>query len=210
METVEAVANSTEVTGITISERIASDTTGGGDDSPMLVPAITKKMVSFDEEDEDELYALNSEIASGDELDRIIPDSPPPTITAPKATTKFEQLDSNTSGYNGTLCNSTLNNDTYTQSQRHNGIDYKSKITKSASENGISQSLIERRSLYTLCNNGKPNNNCSSSSGEISRRSSESKASTGAPKKNGVFDLKGDNTSNARVSSDESISAPGR
>ena len=64
METVAAVG----MGGATSTELVGSDDKSlSGDDSPMLLPAITKKMIVFDEEDE--LRALDSELDSRDDLD---------------------------------------------------------------------------------------------------------------------------------------------
>ena len=89
METVAAVgvggATSTELKGSCGSlckynrnDQTASnsnDQHGDGDDSPMILPAITKKIIVFDEEDE--LRALDSELDSRDDLDKITPKPSP-------------------------------------------------------------------------------------------------------------------------------------
>jgi len=189
----------------------------------MLVPAITKKMVSFDDE-EDELHALDSELASRDDLDEITHTSYPDRATMiQNNTTNIEQATANPrrgesqSSKNLTTFNSVKENGLNvpiiatitshcsdaeklipnTNSPNINNVkilangnqknsigsgsihkyprnnqreqevisssSHKSKMKQSISENGISQSLIERR-LLSLQNTKIINNGSSCSS----------------------------------------------
>ena len=193
METVAAVgvggATSTELKGSCGSlckynrnDQTASnsnDQHGDGDDSPMILPAITKKIIVFDEEDE--LRALDSELDSRDDLDKITPKPSPilprtsidksyllatnnvydKTISSPLIEDKDDEklnyqvnseskLRAPLGNENNTRQSSAINRVPSPKSQRLASLETNGKLHQSRSENGISQSLIERRHLLPL------------------------------------------------------------
>lgn len=193
METVAAVgvggATSTELQGSCGSlckynrnDRTSTDNTDqheDGDDSTMILPAITKKIIVFDEEDE--LRALDSELNSRDDLDKLTPKPSPSlprtsidksyllatnnvydkTISSPliedKDDEKLNHQLSNENNVRITLGNenifkqsTSINRVPSPKNQRLTTLESNGKIHQSKSENGISQSLIERRNLLPL------------------------------------------------------------
>ena len=203
METVAAVG----MGGATSTELVGSDDKSlSGDDSPMLLPAITKKMIVFDEEDE--LRALDSELDSRDDLDKVSENRSPnvpranidknysvamnkedhifdKTISSPLIEEKEEDnlrktksLNKNTVRFVGNGHNDT--NSMYTkhsspQCQRQTSLINGGKLQQSLSDNGISQTLIERRSLLSLPN--KANINLSNQ--ELGTSQIQSKSTSG-------------------------------
>ena len=203
METVAAVG----MGGATSTELVGSDDKSlSGDDSPMLLPAITKKMIVFDEEDE--LRALDSELDSRDDLDRVSQSRSPnlpranidknysvainkedhifdKTISSPlieekedDSLRKNKSLTKNTvrfvgNGHNDT--NSVYAKHSSPQCQRQTSLINGGKLQQSLSDNGISQTLIERRSLLSLPN--KANINLSNQ--ELGTSQIQSKSTSG-------------------------------
>ena len=229
METVTAVG----VGGTIVEENGES---GDGDDSPMLLPAITKKVIIFDEEDE--LQALDSELDSRDDLDKIsqrrLPNIPRASIDKSYATPAkedhvydktissplIEDKDGGESkimngnrnsvkvnvgtGINAKEDNSVYLNHSSTQNQRQNCVGNGDKLQISKSENGITQTLIERRSLLPLLtntnnvnNNQLGNSNLSNSSSAITSTNkheatiNDNRSSTAAHSANGNNDAPG-------------------
>ena len=150
-----------------------------GDDSPMILPAITKKIIVFDEEDE--LRALDSELDSRDDLDKLTPKPSPSlprssidksyllptnnvydkTISSPLIEDREDdklnhELKSESNvraslGNGNTLKQSTSNNRVPSpKNQRLTSLESNGILHQSKSENGISQSLIERRNLLPV------------------------------------------------------------
>ena len=150
-----------------------------GDDSPMILPAITKKIIVFDEEDE--LRALDSELDSRDDLDKL---TPKPSPTLPRTSIDKSYLLPTNNVYDKTISSpliedkddeklnheiksennvrisigngnnikqsTSINRVPSPKNQRITCLESNGKLHQSKSENGISQSLIERRNLLPV------------------------------------------------------------
>ena len=245
METVAAAGATTDCGSL-------CDGSGDGDDSPMLLPAITKKPIVFNEEDE--LHALSSELDSRDDLDKIheiltpivteaaIDTSIAPnaeedmfydkTISSPLvdetdtnggsktiirlATNKYDPDTHNINthnvktmgnGNNGKEQHSRNINDSPPQNQRHNCVGKGGKIKQSISENGITQTLIERRSLLPLPGNA---NSVIESNNKHIGKPPQSNSSTAIINKNKFDMTKNANKSSNAISTDVSNDVLGR
>ena len=245
METVTAVG----VGGTTATELVTNDNSvDGHDDSATILPAITKKIIVFDEEDE--LKALDSELDSRDDLDKISPNpspnvprnSKPPNLAIPRtsidksylSTAKedtvydktisspliedkdddgehFQKINVNNVRTLGIAkqCqdfgeNSTYINNTSPQNQRHACLRKGAKLQQSRSENGISQTLIERRALLPL-----PKNETNGDHPQLGNSIQSNSAAAIMSNKNHEINMK-DNANCTAISTDGNSDVPGR
>lgn len=244
METVTAVGAG----GSTATELLKNDTDVDCNDRATILPAITKKIIVFDEKDE--LKSLDAELDSRDDIDKISP-SPSPsvprtskpvelaktrisidksylvstkedtvydkTLSSPLIEDKdhervhFENFDSNNGRTPGISKenldsgkNSTYFNNTSPQNQRHSCLRKGVKLQQSRSENGISETLIERRSLLPL-----PKHTSNGDHSQLGNSIQSNSAAAIMSNKKHEINMN-DNANGPAILTDDNSDAPGR